>query len=394
MLKSLVILLSFLFSVTASSESGITVDELRVKSSTIPAACTGGQIRRSSADGQLKFCASSTFANISNDTTLTTKGDIFTYSTSNYRLPVGSDGQVLTADAASTPGVKWATPTSAPVAPQELYNIGLSASVAANALTIALKQADGSTDCSTGSAACKISFRSATQATGSVTERSVTSSLSVVVSSGSTLGHVSAVAEYIYVYAIDNAGTVELAVSSTLLDTAARTTTTAEGGAGAADSRTTIYSTTARSNVGFRLIGRLLSTQATAGTWASAITEVSTGNINQSNVTSPRSGVTNIVSAYFTYSGGTPSVTREDGDWISSITDSGTGYITITISSGVFSAAPNCVCSSAPATNTTGSCVIWEFGTTTSATAVAIRSWNLSASPIDEPMVIQCMGPR
>jgi hypothetical protein len=40
---------------------------------------------------------------------LTTKGDIYTRSSSaDARLAVGSDGQVLTADAASTNGVKWA----------------------------------------------------------------------------------------------------------------------------------------------------------------------------------------------------------------------------------------------------------------------------------------------
>ena len=69
----------------------------------------------------------------------------------------------------------------------------------------------------------------------------------------------------IYVYAIDNAGTVELAVSSTLLDQGSLQTTTAEGGAGAADSRFVLYSTTARSNVPIRLIGRIKSSQATAG---------------------------------------------------------------------------------------------------------------------------------
>lgn len=40
---------------------------------------------------------------------LTTKGDVYTYSTVDARLAVGSDGQVLTADSAEATGIKWAT---------------------------------------------------------------------------------------------------------------------------------------------------------------------------------------------------------------------------------------------------------------------------------------------
>ena len=46
---------------------------------------------------------------------LTTKGDIHTYSTTDTRLAVGANNQVLTADSAQASGVKWATPASAPV---------------------------------------------------------------------------------------------------------------------------------------------------------------------------------------------------------------------------------------------------------------------------------------
>ena len=43
---------------------------------------------------------------------LTTKGDLFGYSTTNARVPVGANNTVLTADSAEALGVKWATPSS------------------------------------------------------------------------------------------------------------------------------------------------------------------------------------------------------------------------------------------------------------------------------------------
>jgi hypothetical protein len=154
----------------------------------------------------------------------------------------------------------------------QVLNLGLTASVASNALTVALKGADGNNPSSTNPV--YIAFRSSTAATGTPVIRSATAATSVVVSSGSTLGHTSATDMYVYVYAIDNAGTVELAVSSSLFDEGTLVSTTGEGGAGAADSGGVMYSTTARSNVACRLLGRLKSNQATAGTWASSISEI------------------------------------------------------------------------------------------------------------------------
>ena len=40
---------------------------------------------------------------------LTTKGDLYTYSTLDARLPVGTDGQILSADSSEATGLKWIT---------------------------------------------------------------------------------------------------------------------------------------------------------------------------------------------------------------------------------------------------------------------------------------------
>lgn len=136
----------------------------------------------------------------------------------------------------------------------------ISASVGSNALTIR-------------ASSLSLDFRSTTLGSGTVTRVTGTPS-NLVISSGSTLGTTNGVQSDIAVLAINNAGTIELAAVNIAggvdLSETGLISTTAEGGAGAADSATTIYSTTARTNVAYRVIGVIRSTQATAGTWATA----------------------------------------------------------------------------------------------------------------------------
>jgi hypothetical protein len=170
-------------------------------------------------------------------------------------------------------GTSTTAPTDLPIGAgysADIFNLSLTVSVASSALTIAVKTKAGNN--ASSSDLISASFRESSETSCSFVNRTITAALSVVVSSGSTLGHSSALPFPIYVYLIDNAGTVELGVSSTFLDDGRLQTSTAEGGAGAADSLTGFYSTTARTSKAVRLIAKLISTQATAGTWAAVPT--------------------------------------------------------------------------------------------------------------------------
>lgn len=153
-------------------------------------------------------------------------------------------------------------------------NYTITSSLSSNAVTFAVKTLAGTDPSATDPV--YVYFRNGTAGTGNYVKRTITSALSITISSGSTLGHSSGLDCYGYGYFLDNSGTVELAVAgSRVFDEASLQTTTAEGGAGAADSKTTLYSTTARTSKPILFAWRFKSNQATAGTWASAISEIS-----------------------------------------------------------------------------------------------------------------------
>ncbi len=135
----------------------------------------------------------------------------------------------------------------------------LTATVAASALTCTLNPT-------------YLDFRATPLTSGAVNTRNVAAAISVVVPSTATLGTISAQQSRLILLAIDNAGTVELAVVNIAggnnLDETTLINTTAISGASNASN--VIYSTTARTGVPFRVVGFIDSTQATAGTWATA----------------------------------------------------------------------------------------------------------------------------
>lgn len=160
----------------------------------------------------------------------------------------------------------------------------LAGSVSGNALTIALKDRDGND--ASASTPFTFRFRSATPSTPTATIGSVTGALSTVISSGSTAGTVSGVAHRLHIGALLTGSTVELCwyqgYSTTtglkVFSPSELITTTAEGGAGGADSAEVMYSTTARTGVPWVYLGYIESTQGTAGTWATSPSKIHTAS--------------------------------------------------------------------------------------------------------------------
>lgn len=157
-------------------------------------------------------------------------------------------------------------------------NYGCTISLAGNALTATVVQASGSACSASAPCVFRVPTVASNKTTGTHSEISLTGAGTdaIVVSFGSTLGTTSTVENTQYVYLVNNAGTLEAAISGNPYhDPGTIITTTTEGGAGAADSGITLYSATGRTNVA--VIGpicEVTSTQTAAGTWAQAVTSV------------------------------------------------------------------------------------------------------------------------
>lgn len=182
-------------------------------------------------------------------------------------VTVDQQGRITSASSGSAPG--------APVG--VLSNCGLAASVAANALTINLTDASGATP--TGGSSVSIPFRSATAATGTVTQASVTAANSLVISSGSTMGVTSGAPFRLWLVEFNDAGTYRLGAMNCRtssgvypLNQFGIASSTAEGGAGAADNAGVFYTGTAVTSKAYTVIGYLewASGLTTAGTWDAA----------------------------------------------------------------------------------------------------------------------------
>lgn len=179
--------------------------------------------------------------------TFTNNAGTVTWNSKSYQNSIDSDNHLFEGNVTFRGGVTLNNPVP-------------SVAVAANALTLTVK---GGT----------FRFRSATATSGDISTLTNTGSLAITIPSGTTLGTTNTYTQPVHIYALNNAGTIELAFSlhGEIDTTVVQSTSAISGGT----SPVTLYSTTARSNVPIVYLGRMVASQTTAGTWASAPTVLS-----------------------------------------------------------------------------------------------------------------------
>lgn len=160
-------------------------------------------------------------------------------------------------------------------------NLTIAEANATNAVTFTIKTLAGNTPSS--SDPVLLAFRNSTLATGNYVYRTITGALTFTISSGSTLGTVSGLPFRLWLVLFDDAGTIRLGVIKCRsaaniypLGQIPRVSSTAEGGAGAADSAQVFYTGTAVTSKPYIIIGyaNYESGIATAGSWNASPTSI------------------------------------------------------------------------------------------------------------------------
>jgi hypothetical protein len=283
--------------------------------------------------------------------------------------------------------------------PFNLLNLGLSASVGSSQMTIALWAND---DGQTSSALhpLRIARRNSTATPGGYTYGNyIGGAVTLVIPSGATLGQASAVSEQMYVYAqsIDSTNLTQLCVTTNgYFDEGSLQTSIVMNTS--SDDRDRLYCTAGLTGA-VRLVGRVTSTQGTAGTWATNPVEISvppfasfvlagstavqerTIRALVARAASPTGGCLNSTACTI-YQASPPGV----------LTGTGTGTdgaYTLTFATGYFSAAPVCIASG---TLTANAEIVQCYAT--SATSVTCTCYSAAGAADIVPFNIFCVGPK
>lgn len=173
-----------------------------------------------------------------------------------------TSGQFLKSQGTGSPAVFASVPDPKGM---EIRNYGLSASTSSGALVVALKTSAGADP--SGTDVVDFAFSSAGSGSAVTTSIAVNTSKSITINSSATLGVTSTSTMTVYVYAINVAGAVKMAVSNCgNFDRGDLITTLAMSAA--ADTQDGLYATAALSVVP-RLLGFIQTTHTAAGVWQS-----------------------------------------------------------------------------------------------------------------------------
>lgn len=155
-------------------------------------------------------------------------------------------------------------------------NYSLTATTASNAMTVTLKDFNGSNLSAPMVDLAKFFFRPTTLTSSVGTYQAVSSNLSIVVPQLATLGLVSgSIPQYVWVYTLNDSGTVDLCVSGSVFSD--QNTTAVTQISSTATNGSVLYCSLAHASTpAIRLIGRIKAANATNTNWTS-ITQVDTG---------------------------------------------------------------------------------------------------------------------
>ena len=148
-----------------------------------------------------------------------------------------------------------------------IQNLGLLVTASAGDLTVAIKQADGLTDPAAGTGRVFIAFRDPTNANGSFTLDFFNTAFSVTIPNGATLGQAASVNQYIWVYAINDGGVIDIGFSGVQYFDDSFTQFTSLLSNTSTNGYTLYSGSTHVGNLPIKLIGRILVNNAVPGTY-------------------------------------------------------------------------------------------------------------------------------